>query len=221
MTQPAPIVTRALSWLIAVLIPFFLLMTSIRILINPLFVQIEYRTPNFPEDPYGFNLQDRLKWASISVDYLINNAGIEYLASQRLPDGAPLYNDRELSHMLDVKKLVQAMIVAWWILVGVLFLLGMWAWRAGWLYDYRLGASRGGWITIGLIALILVGVALSFRTLFTDFHRIFFQGDTWLFLYSDSLIRLFPMRFWQDCFIWMGGMTILFAGLLGYFGRNK
>ena len=32
--------------------------------------------PYFPEDPYGFTLEDRLEGARISVDYLVNNAGI-------------------------------------------------------------------------------------------------------------------------------------------------
>ena len=65
----------------------------------------------------------------VSIEYLLNNAGIDYLANQQLPDGPPLYNERELSHMLDVKILVQKMISAWYILLAVLVGLGMWAWR--------------------------------------------------------------------------------------------
>jgi len=36
---------------------------------------------------------------------------------------------------------------------------------------------------------------------FVGFHALFFEGDSWLFLYSDTLIRLFPLRFWQDAFL--------------------
>jgi uncharacterized membrane protein len=42
----------------------------------------------------------------------------------------------------------------------------------------------------------------------------FFEGDTWLFLYSDTLIRLFPERFWLTAFIGIGAGTLLLAGLL-------
>jgi uncharacterized membrane protein len=43
--------------------------------------------------------------------------------------------------------------------------------------------------------------ALAFWQFFTLFHGLFFEGDSWLFLYSDTLIRLFPIRFWQDVFL--------------------
>ena len=89
--------------------------------------------------------------------------------------------------------------------------LGISAWRsAGWAAFLR-GLGTGGRLTIGLIVLILLAVAISFRDLFTGFHLLFFEGDTWLFNFSDTLIRLFPMRFWQDGFIMMGLVTILGA----------
>jgi uncharacterized membrane protein len=45
--------------------------------------------------------------------------------------------------------------------------------------------------------------------LFTAFHAVFFEGDTWLFQFSDSLIRMFPLRFFQDVFIILGVLTLL------------
>jgi integral membrane protein (TIGR01906 family) len=205
---------RILIPIISIMIPFFLIMTAIRILFTPVFFQVEYRMPGFPADTYGFTLEDRLHWSRVSLEYLLNNSGIEYLADQQLPDGSPLYNERELSHMVDVKTLVQQMLVAWYILLVVLIGLGIWAWRANWLPIYLNGLGGGGKLTIGLILLILAAVAISFRELFTGFHMIFFKGDTWLFLYSDTLIRLFPMRFWQDGFIMMGIFTLVGAGLM-------
>ena len=35
-----------------------------------------------------------------------------------------------------------------------------------------------------------------------------------MFYTSDTLIRLFPMRFWQDAFIAVGLFSLIFAGLL-------
>ncbi|MEA4907440.1 MAG: TIGR01906 family membrane protein [Chloroflexi bacterium] len=209
-----------LSWMITLLIPVFLLMTAIRLLITPIYPQLEYRAPGFPPDTYGFSLDERLHWATISIDYLTNNAGIEYLADQRLADGSSLYNPRELSHMLDVKILVKQMIFAWYVIGAALIALVFWAWRSGWLVELLYGLKRGGWLAIGLIVTILVAVVLSFSALFTAFHRVFFTGDTWLFAYSDSLIRLFPMRFWQDAFILVGAFTLLGGMLAIYAGRK-
>lgn len=216
-----PTARRVLTIGIAILVPFFLLMTSIRLLLTPVFLQIEYRMPGFPADIYGFSLDDRLHWSRVSVEYLLNEAGIEYLAEQQLRDGTPLYNERELSHMLDVKILVQQMLVAWRILAVVLVALAVWAWRGRWLPTYMNGLGLGGRMTIGSIILILLGVAISFRALFTGFHMIFFEGDTWLFAYTDNLIRLFPMRFWQDAFIFMGIFTLLGAGLLVFLEKRS
>lgn len=207
-------IQRILGLLIAVVIPFFLIMTAIRVLFTPVFMQLEYRAPGFPPDTYGFSLEDRLHWSRVSLEYMYNSAGIAYLAEQQLPDGSPLYNERELSHMEDVKIVFQGMLTAWRVLLAALAGLALWAWRGGWLKAYRPGLGNGGRLTIGLIAFILAAVAVSFNALFTAFHRIFFTGDTWLFQYSDNLIRLFPMRFWQDGFIAMGVLTLLGAGLL-------
>ena len=209
-----PTLQRVLSWIVTLMVPFILLMIAIRLLFTPLYPQIVYRTPGFPADQYGFNLDDRLHWSRVSMEYLLNDAGIDFLARQELPDGQPLYNERELSHMLDVKVLVQQMITALMILLVALVALALWAWRGNWLPAFIQGLGRGGKLTIGLVLLILFGVAISFNGLFTAFHRIFFSGDSWLFFYSDSLIRLFPLPFWMYAFILMGIITLGGAALL-------
>lgn len=207
--------------LITILIPLFLIMTSIRLLLFPAYTILEYQRPGFPADTYGFTLQDRLKWSRISLDYLTNGAGIEFLADQNLDEKTPLYNERELSHMLDVKNLVQLMLILWPTIGIVIMGLGVMALRNGWIREFWLAVSRGGWAAVWFIAAILAAVLISFNALFTGFHRIFFTGDTWLFLYSDTLIRLFPMPFWQDAFTLMGAMVLLGGIFLGLFGKRQ
>jgi integral membrane protein (TIGR01906 family) len=215
-------VLRKISlFLVTVLVPVFLLMTSIRVLLFPVYTEAEYRRPGFPADTYGFSLQDRLKWSRISVDYLTNSAGIEFLADQKLDEKTPLYNSRELSHMLDVKNLVQFMLIAW-PLIGIAILgIGLIAIRSGWLPLYWQAVSRGGWAAVWFILAVLAGVAISFNALFTAFHHLFFSGDTWLFLYTDTLIRLFPMDYWRDAFIVMGALMLLGGLAVGFFGRAQ
>ena len=62
---------------------------------------------------------------------------------------------------------------------------------------------------IGLLGVIGLFAIISFWNFFTFFHSLFFKGDSWLFLYSDTLIRLFPMRFWQDVFLLVGLITLI------------
>lgn len=213
-----------LGWLVTLLIPVILVMSAVRIVLNPWYLEFEYRTPNFPEDVYGLSQEDRLKYSGIALEYLLNDEGIEFLGELRFPEGEQvpepscsyminctfLYNERELKHMLDVKLVLGAALQVWlWALVTVA-LMGVWAWRGKWLREYVGGLWRGGLLTLVLIGVILALVLVAFGVFFVAFHNVFFEEGTWTFFYSDTLIRLFPQRFWRDTFLSVGGLT---AGL--------
>ena len=214
-----------LSLLVTLLVPMALIGLALRALLAPAFLRFEYNMPYFPADQYGFTKEDRLRWAPYGVNYLLNDADISYLGELRFDDGAPLFNERELKHMQDVKQVTRAALRVWYVDIVLLIALGLWAWRAGWQPVYLRGLMQGGWLIVGLGALIglivLVGMLVApsfFWSFFTFFHGLFFEGDSWLFLYSDTLIRLFPIRFWQDAFllaaaISFGGGLALALGL--------
>ena len=209
-----------LSWLTTLLTPIFLLGLGLRILLTPIFYNIEYRLPWFPPDSYGFTMEDRLHWTPYAVNYLLNNADISFLGNLKFEDGSPLFNERELSHMHDVKGVTKGALRVWYIAVVLLVGLGALAWFGNWWQAYRQGLVRGGWLMIGLVVLIGLFGAIAFWQFFTLFHELFFKGDSWLFLYSDTLIRLFPIQFWQDAFLWaglisVGGALALALGLKG------
>ena len=221
---------KTLSWLIAFFLPVVIVLAVVRFVINPWYLQFEYHTPGFPADPYGFTLQDRLNYGKFAVDYLINSSDISYLGDLRFPPGqqAPdpscqmmtdcthLYNDRELEHMLDVKNVVKGAMRILGICALLLVILALWAWRGNWMKNYLMGLQRGGIVTLILIGLIILSVLTAFNYIFIIFHEIFFKAGTWTFLYSDTLIRLFPERFWEDTFLMVGGLTAV-LGLLFYF----
>jgi len=198
---------------VTILWPFVLLMVTVRLLITPLFAQIAYRLPGFPPDPYGFTQLDRLKWSEPTIQYLVNNQDITALENLKFEDGSPLFNARELSHMVDVKELVFGMRVALAIIVILIAILSFIAVRNEWNRQLIRAFNKGGWGLVGLIGSILLLVALSFNQLFTWFHQIFFESGTWQFYTSDTLIRLFPMRFWRDAFIFVGVLALIFGVL--------
>jgi integral membrane protein (TIGR01906 family) len=199
---------RVLSWLITFLVPVALIFLGVRLMLTHAFLEVEYRMPGFPADGYGFTLTDRLHWSRFAVDYLMNNAGINFLGNQIFPDGSPLYNERELSHMLDVKNVIQPGLGVGYAVCFALLGLAAWARFGGWWNEYLRGLRRGGWLTVGLAVVLGIFAAVSFWQFFTLFHKLFFTGDSWIFLYSDTLIRLFPMRFWQDAFLFAGIVTV-------------
>jgi len=223
--------------LLIVLVPVVLTLTNVRLLMTPLFPNFEYNLPGFPLDLYGFAKEDRLKWSKVAIDYLLNSAGIEFLADLRFPEGqtAPLescgdyttrdctylYNDRELRHMVDVKNVTRGALWVWGV-GGVMVLLS-----AGALFYFgeraalRAGLLWGAGITLVFYLGIIAVIAVNFNALFVQFHQVFFESGTWTFLFSDTLIRLFPVRFWQDAFIFIGAASVVEAlsvGVGAWFG---
>lgn len=211
---------RIFSILIAIIVPLLLMMSSIRILLNPFFLDYEYNLPNFPADEFGFSKADRLHWGKLSLDYLTNNAGPEFLADLKFEDGTPIYIDRELSHMVDVKNLVQFMMKIMLPMAAFLVIAWILAWRLGWTSQFWKAVSLGGWLTLGMIGLILVGTVINFDALFTGFHHLFFTGSTWLFYTNDTLIRLFPEKLWSDAFTFMGVFTLATGVICTFLGAR-
>ncbi len=179
--------------------PLLVFLAWVRIMLLPVFVEMEYQRPGFPPDPYGFTTQERISWANISREYLLSNAGRDFFAEYHLSDGSPLYNEREVQHMVDVQVIVQkAMLIL--AVLGILYLAGcaFLFWKDRPLLRRTLAAAGIG--TFGFLIFVLVVVALAWDWAFVSFHQAFFTGETWLFPYSDTLIRLFPVTFWQDGF---------------------
>jgi integral membrane protein (TIGR01906 family) len=207
---------KLLRYLIQVTIPVLLLLGTVRLILVSanIWIPIEYRLPGFPLDPYGFSLEDRLKWSEIDVDYLLNSDGIEYFDSFTLDSGEPMHNERELQHMQDVKVLVQkswsAFRIGFVFLIFFLLILGK---AQG--YDSAWESLRKGFLwTLIFLGILVLGIIVAFGFLFVGFHKLFFQGDTWIFKYSDTFIRLYPERFWRDVFIFVAFLTAAISGSL-------
>jgi integral membrane protein (TIGR01906 family) len=211
----------AISWVVTLLVPVVLVLSAMRAMMTPAFLYFEYNTPNFPPDSFGFTKEDRLYWSQITLDYLLNPSGISFLADLRFKNGAPVYNERELQHMVDVKNTIQATLLVWYASLAVLIALGVFAWGSGIWDDFKAGLRRGGWLTVILLVGIIAFVLFGFNTFFVAFHNVFFQPGTWMFLYSDTLIRLFPERFWQDIFIYVGSLSLVGGLLIAFLTRRR
>jgi integral membrane protein (TIGR01906 family) len=199
--------------LIILTFPLMAITSAIHVALTPLYINSEYNFPGFPPDDYGFTTADRLQWGQYSIDYLLGKVSQADFSTQTLPDGSPLFNEREISHMLDVRNLTVPVLLIWKVILAFFVLMLLVSLLGKWSEDYLKALNKGAQLTILLITLILVSVALNFDLLFTKFHQLFFTGDTWLFYLNDNLIRLFPMRFWRDLFIFIGTLTIFISAV--------
>lgn len=200
-----------MSTFVMISLPLLLVMINVRLVMSKAFLELEYTRPGFPIDVYGLTTEERLRYAPYAVEYLLNGEDISYLGDLRFSDGTPLFNTRELRHMYDVKVLTQiAYGVA--IAVGILSLAFSYVlWRRQLL---RVALLRGAILTLAIIFSIVLVAMLNWDFFFTGFHTLFFEGDTWYFAYSDTLIRLFPEQFWFDAALVIGVLTAFEALLV-------
>ncbi len=185
---------------------------GVRLVMTPLFLFLEYHRIGFPSDFYGFSVSDRLFYSSQVLTYLLENRSDDYLTSLSFDVGSSLFNDREIVHMIDVNSLST---IFFGIILVILILLIISIIRSYFSLTIRIfireSIQLGSYITIGLILFVVTSAIVSWETFFSGFHKLFFTENTWIFEYSDSLIRLFPEQFWFDAAILVGGIAVLLA----------
>lgn len=135
----------------------------------------------------------------------------------------PLYTDREIQHMHDVKRLVQGIFRAQE--VSLIIVLAYTTLRL--LLERRAGLRAIAtliWLsTTGfLLAGLLFGAvaAINFDWLFTRFHLISFSNDLWLLDPTrDRLIQMFPFEFWVTATTLLIALTLAETALLAVLAR--
>lgn len=217
--------SRLVQGLLILALPVWLLAADVRLVTGHWFVRWEYGKADFPLDPYGFSTAERTHLAETCVDYLVTRADMALLADLRLSNGWPAFNARELRHMADVQAVfggvMRAGIIAGLVWAGGLAVLAVPA-RAR---RYAPAALlNGSLFTLALLAALAAFMLVSWWQFFDAFHSLFFQGNSWLFDYSDTLIRLFPMRFWMDAAAVIVGLLIVEAiaiAIVGWVWRQR
>ena len=151
-----------------------------------------------------------LRVAQETRDYLTNDA--ERLAVD--VGGAPFYSEREILHMIDVKRLMARTFDAGWAALGfIIAFVALTAWRSR---GRALSAlARSTLSACGVVALLVVVLGVigltGFDSAFRNFHLLFFTNDLWQLSSRDGLIQLFPQRFFFDTTLLIGGVTLIFV----------
>lgn len=225
---------QRLRRVVVILLPLCIGFSWMTLVIGLVFPRYEYAKPDFPPDLttvavnsglVPFTPAARLELALAAVAYLESwpraDEAIGILAEQQQPHtGAPLYNERKLRHLVDVKHLTDR--VRWLALLtgtvvssGLSFLLRRPQTR-------RLGylaLGQGGLFTVILLSGIAALVLFGWHFFFYQFHGLLFASGSWSFAPTASLMRLYPERFFFDAGVvmsvgaWLGG---LLAALLAW-----
>lgn len=130
----------------------------------------------------------------------------------------PLYNDREILHMRDVKTLIRGFwSAAEWsgTAIVVTLALGLTVLKRRF---WELFGTAVKWSALGsLAAIVVLGTAalINFGALFNLFHVLSFANDLWqLSSLTDYLLIMFPERFWLEATLLLGALIAAeYAGL--------
>ncbi len=217
------LIRQAIRWFIALAVPFLLVMGCLRLLLSYEFLRFEYTRPGFPADSYGFTTADRLEYGMYAISFLFSAEGVDTLASiMRPPDDmcrgsspCPLFNARELGHLVDVKDILRAGFSFFFLCLFVAILGALSALYRHFvshscvdvLREVRLGLTQGAVLTLMIILALGVFGAAAWDRAFDIFHELFFPVGSWRFPFSDSLIRLYPEQLFVDAALAIGIFT--------------
>ena len=213
------VITKIINFLLVLLIPILVILGSARLLATDTYLAFEYGKPSFPPDVYGFTSQQRFELASVNVHYVRAHLPDDALATQKL-DGTLIYNPREVSHMADVQSVFQVIVRVWQVAFVLLLFLGLILWATGKHRQFAAAIQSGGLFTSAMILTIALLAIFAWQFWFNMFHLFFFQLGSWLFSYSDTLIRLFPVKFWFDATLTISVLSIMGGLSLTWMGRQ-
>ncbi len=127
-----------------------------------------------------------------------NSDMLEYLYGKRdeLPAQIEL-NEREISHMKDVKNVFSFFSTLNIILLLLIISLGVVLFYLKQLRIYEILKWTGVFSLIISVLLILF-FYFGFNASFCAFHKLFFQHDTWLFKAEDNIINVYPADLFFD-----------------------
>ncbi len=195
-----------LQGILIMAVPVVLFFSPLYVFVTPAFVRHEYAQPHVPAAE-RFTPAERLHLSDAAVGYLRGRVSREALAALRTTEGETAFQTREVEHLVDVKRVIDAMLGVHTGALVLGTLAGLALWRTGERGRVSAGLTTGVVLAGGVIAAIVVSALLDFGTFFTAFHQVFFTAGTWIFDYRDTLIQLYPIEFWMDA-VWKMGAAI-------------
>lgn len=164
---------------------------------SPSFYHSQFERLDRPEET-GFSEAELMQASQALWEYFRGQRETPQLKLKRNDKETMLYGQRELDHLVDVKKLFQqgmaarttALLLV--ILAGAYLLLH----RQSGLRLAAKGTLGAAGLVLLLISLTLVLLSIDFNRWFTLFHLISFSNDLWQLDPSrENLIRIFPEPF--------------------------
>ena len=201
--------TAITSILFVICIPMLLLTTDLRFAANDIRLY-----------EYGFNKYEVSAATGLDNEELLSVADqmVTYFNSDEEFLDIDIFNQRELTHLKDVKGLIQlayrlqlaslAYIVAY-VLINFALRRGAF-WR-----DLARRLIWGSGATIAMLAVLGLWAVIDFDSLFLLFHLVSFSNELWQLSPGDKLLLMFPQGFFNDAALFVAAAAIGEAIIIG------
>jgi integral membrane protein (TIGR01906 family) len=206
--------------LLVVAMPVFLITLGLRIAFNSSWLY-NYSFSHYSADKVtGIDIE-QLKTAGKDIRSYFNDDR-ELLDTTVVVAGVkdPLFNQREILHMKDVKDLVRGLVYGGLWASGIYFLVFIVCAYALWKNRMPIALAKGLLWGSALTALLLLvtglAVLVGFDAVFTQFHVISFSNTLWQLDPSrDHLLQMFPQEFFRDAVLMVAGGCLLASLIIG------
>jgi integral membrane protein (TIGR01906 family) len=133
------------------------------------------------------------------VEYFGGKSSTPQLMVTKHGEPSPLYNEKELVHLEDVRDIVQIFTVLQVASILLFLVLVVCIYLSGGLLRILTGIQIGSIVTAVLTGILIIWALIDFNSLFLLFHYISFTNDLWILDPSkDYLIMMFPEGFFND-----------------------
>jgi integral membrane protein (TIGR01906 family) len=201
-------VLRVAAVVVAALLPLFFVANAMRVLLSETYVRVS--TPRLDGGSLGDEQRTELALLGLRAVDPLRGSQVEILRGARLEDGSRAFTAREVRHMRDVRTWIWRLHVLELVVAASLVVLAL---RARLTFGWVLVGGAVATVAIALLA--VVAMLLSFDVVLLGFHKLLFEGESWHFRDSDTLIRVYPEEFWN----WTGlaiGVLALAQAAIGF-----
>ena len=131
----------------------------------------------------------------------INSGLLSYLKDKKDSFNTELFNQREISHLKDVKLIFQKIAILYYsstIIAFILLIILFYLDKKHFLKNLSKMFLWSGLFTVVFTLILLISILLGFDGVFSIFHKIFFPQGNYLFANTENIIKLYPTGLFYD-----------------------